>query len=156
MDRRRREKDNPSQEFIDEICKLYDDVNNDREEDLKPGGADWSPGRKAMHESLGAFQKRLAERGIDLSTAKIWKILITGDCWTTETSRVIREQYEKLGSVKEVEEKLSVTEALVKMYLPYERTVYDLEEKSGNAKRIQRWREKQVDEEGESILFSAA
>ena len=33
MDRRRREKDNPSQEFIDEICKLYDDVYNDREED---------------------------------------------------------------------------------------------------------------------------
>ena len=148
MDRRRREKDNHSLEFIDEICKLYGDVYNDWEEDSKPGGADWSPGKKAMHESLAAFQKRLAKQGIDLSTAKIRKILITGGCWITETSRVIRKRYEELGSVKKVAEDLMVSETLVKMYLPYERTVYDLEEKTGNAKRIQHWREKQVDEEG--------
>jgi hypothetical protein len=28
------------------------------------------------------------------------------------------------------------------MYLPYEKVVYDLEEKSSGAKRMQRWREK--------------
>ena len=33
-------------------------------------------------------------------------------------------------------------DALVTMYLPYERTVYDLEDRSGNAKRIRRWRER--------------
>ena len=32
--------------------------------------------------------------------------------------------------------------ALVAMYLPYEKVVYDLEEKSGNARRIDRWRER--------------
>lgn len=77
-------------------------------------------------------------------TAKLRKILITGGCWTTETSREIMEQYERLGSVKKVAEALEVSEALVKMYLPYERTVYDLEDKSGNARRIERWREKQI------------
>jgi hypothetical protein len=28
------------------------------------------------------------------------------------------------------------------MYLPYGKTVYDLQEKSGNARRVARWREK--------------
>ena len=76
MDRRKREKRNPSQEFIKEICALYGDVYDDREEDSAPGGADWKPGQRAMHTSLKQFQTELAERGIDLSTAKIRKILI--------------------------------------------------------------------------------
>ncbi len=43
--------------------------------------------------------------------------------------------------VKTFAEALNVSEALVNMYLPYEKTVYDLKEKSGNAKRIERWKE---------------
>ena len=50
--------------------------------------------------------------------------------------------YEKYGSIPRVAKELGVTDALVTMYLPYGKTVYDLEEKSGNAKRIKRWREK--------------
>lgn len=41
-------------------------------------------------------------------------------------------------------EELEKPEALVKMYLPYEKTVYDLgEERTGNAKQVARWRERQ-------------
>ena len=83
----------------------------------------------------------LKENGIELSTAKIRKILITGGCWSTERCREVAELYDKYGSVKRVAEILKVSEALVNMYLPYEKAVYDLEEKSGNAKRIARWRE---------------
>ena len=141
MDKRRKEKRNPSQEFISLICSLYNDVYDDREEDSRPGGEDWEPGVKARHESLGAFQKRLEEMGYSLSTAKIRKILITGGCWTTERSREVAGLYEKYGSVARVATELEVSEALVTMYLPYEKVVYDLEDKSGNAKRVQRWRE---------------
>ena len=49
----------PSQEFINFICALYNDVYDDREEDSKPGGEDWVPGEKAMHQSLGAFREEL-------------------------------------------------------------------------------------------------
>ena len=71
-DGRRREKKNPSAEFIDQICSLYDDVYDDREEDSSIGGEDWAPGQKALHTSLVAFQKELEEGyGIKLSTSKI-------------------------------------------------------------------------------------
>ena len=141
MDRRRKEKKDPSRDFIERICDLYGDTYDDREEDSKPGGENWVPGKEANHTSLVAFQKMLKENGIELSTAKIRKILITGGCWSTERSREVASLYDKYGSVKRVAEILKVSEALVNMYLPYEKAVYDLEEKSGNAKRIARWRE---------------
>jgi len=144
MDRRKREKRNPSQEFIDLICTLYDGIYDDREEDSKPGGDDWVPGEKADHLSLAAFKKELEEKNIKLSTAKIRKILITGGCWTTERSREVAELFKKYKSIEAVAAELELSTALVTMYLPYGKAVYDLENKSGNAKRVQRWREKKV------------
>ena len=133
----------PSQAFINFICSLYNDVYDDREEDSKPGSEDWVPGEKAMHQSFGAFCKELKDHhDIMLSTAKLRKILITGRCWTTERSREVTELYGKYHSISRVASELGVTNALVTMYLPYEKTVYDLDDKSGNAKRIERWRRK--------------
>ena len=141
MDKRRKTKKDPSKEYIKMICDLYGDTYDDREEGSAPGGADWKPGVEADHKSLAAFRRELEEQGISLSTGKIRKILITGGLWSTATSREINEQYGKLKSIELVAEKLGVSTALVTMYLPYEKVVYDLEEKSGNAKRVQRWRE---------------
>lgn len=141
-DGRRREKKNPSADFIEQICSLYNDIYDDREEDSSIGGDDWAPGKMALHTSLVAFQKELEKYGIKLSTAKIRKILITGGCWTTERSREVAELYEKYGTVARVAKELGLSETLVKTYLPYNKVVYDLEEKSGNARRVERWREK--------------
>ena len=141
-DGRRREKRNPSADFIEQICSLYNDIYDDREEDSSIGGDDWAPGKMANHTSLAAFQKELEEYGIKLSTAKIRKILITGGCWTTERSREVADLYEKYGSISRVAKELGLSETLVKTFLPYNKVVYDLEDKSGNAKRVERWREK--------------
>ena len=141
-DKRKTEKKKPSTEYVKMICDLYSDTYDDREEDSKPGGAGWQPGVRAAHQSLESFRRELKNMGIELSTAKIRKILITGGCWTTERSREIAELYQKYGSVKKVAEILKVSEPLVTMYLPYEKVVYDLEEKSGNARRIERLRKK--------------
>lgn len=140
MDKRRREKKDPSGDFIKMICDLYGDTYDDREEDSSLGGADWIPGTKANHASLAAFQKELKGKGIELSTAKIRKILITGGCWTTERSREVAELYEKYGTIARVAAELEMSTALVTMYLPYEKVVYDLEDKSSGAKRVERYR----------------
>lgn len=142
-DGRRCEKKNPSADFIDQICFLYHDTYDDREEDSSIGGEDWAPGKIALHTSLNSFQKELEEGyGIKLSTSKIRKILITGGCWTTERSREVAELYDKYKSVARVAKELGLSETLVKTYLPYNKVVYDLEDKSGNAKRVERSREK--------------
>ena len=127
-------------EYIVYICSLYGDSYDDREEDSKIGGGDWQPGRKAKHRSLEAFRQELREQGIELSTAKIRKILITGGRWSTKRSRKVAEMYDKYGSVAKVAEVLEISTAMVTMSLPYEKTVYDLEEKSSNARRMERFR----------------
>ena len=150
-------KPDPSRAFIDWICRLYGDSYDDREEDSAPGGSDWMPGQKARHKSLHAFRKELAEvNDIALSTSKILKILITGGCWTTERTREVGVLYETYTEKKEeggkgidphqavamIAEELEISPTMVYMSLPYGRTVYALEDKTSNAKRCDRAREK--------------
>lgn len=142
---KRKEPKDPTADYVKMICELYGDSYDDREEDSAPGGADWIPGEKAMHTSLAAFQRELKDvHGIELSTAKIRKILITGGCWSTERSREVAELYERYKSIPRVAKELEMTTALVSTYLPYQKVAYDLEEKSGNAKRVARWKAKNI------------
>ena len=140
-DGRKREKRDPSKDYIDFICSLYGDTYDDREEDSRPQGDDWEPGVKASHTSLSAFQRKLRDiHEIELSTAKIRKILITGGCWSTERSREVERLFEKYGTINRVASELDMSPELVTMYLPYKKTVYDLEAKSSNARRCEKWR----------------
>ncbi len=150
-------KNNPSKEYIDFICDLYGDSYDDRKEDSRPGGESWEPGQKARHKSLGAFQRELREvHDIKLSTSKILKILITGGLWTTERTREVWELYEimtapvvddgegmsKDTAIKEIAEELEISVSMVCTSLPYDRVIYELDNKSSNAIRCDRAREK--------------
>lgn len=141
----------PSKNYIDMICKLYGDVYDDREEDSKPGGESWEPGQKASHKSLAAFQRELEEvHDLKLSISKILKVLITGGLWSTERTREVAELYENYteagmtreAAIKETAEELEISVQMVCMSLPYDRVVYELDEKSSNARRCDRAREK--------------
>ena len=145
VDGRKKIKPDPSTEYVEYICGLYEDRYDDQDEDSKPFGADWKPGERSNHLSLEGFRKKLMNSyDIELSTAKIRKILITGGYWSTERSREVQREYDKLKSIPLVAQRLKLTVACVSMYLPYEKVVYDLENKSGNAKRVERWRSKKI------------
>ena len=147
----------PGREYVAFICRLYGDRYDDREEDSRIKGLDWEPGVKAGHKSMGAFQKELEEvYGIHLSRTKLQKILITGGCWSTERSREIQWLYEEYTSLKEeggrglsgeaavreIARHLGISTVSVTINLPYGKVVYGLENKSANARRIDRWRAK--------------
>jgi len=139
----------PSTDYINYICSLHGSSYDDRVEDTKPGSADWIPGMQADHKSLAAFQKELEEQGTKLSWSKLQKILITGGRWSTARSREVQELYAKYKikmkpeeAVKRIAAKLEISTVSVNINLPYEKVVYDLEDKSSNAKRIDRWRAK--------------
>ena len=150
-------KKTPSEDYVLMICHLYGDVYDDREEDSKIKGLDWEPGLKSAHKSLGAFQKELdGVYGIHLSRTKLQKILITGGCWTTERSREVQWLYSQytaevkdggLGldgntAIQAIAKHLEISDVSVIINLPYGKVVYDLEEKTKNAKRIERFRMK--------------
>lgn len=155
-----------SDAFIQKICELYDDNYDDRMEDSKPpsagkkdgiaekrqAGEDWQPGVTAGHKSLSVFQRELAIAGFNLSTSKIRKILISGGVWTTERSREVQSLYSSLtqGStslqndqaIKTIAQKLGISKATVIMNLPYINGVNCLEQKSRNALRCDKYRQK--------------
>lgn len=164
----------PSKEFIEYICNLYGDVYDDRIEDCRPpaagdeyreAGMDWRPGQAADHKSLGAFRKELQSMGIELSTSKIRKILITGGCWTTERSREIQELFDLYTlpksdggkgldadvAVKKIAEELEVSIVTVSVNLPYQNVVYKLEKRSRNAVRCARYKERKTRQASEQI-----
>lgn len=155
----------PSKEYIEYICNLYADVYDDRMEDSRPpaagdelrtAGEDWRPGQEAAHKSLNAFQRELKNHGIELSSSKIRKILISGGCWSTERSREILSLFDYYTAdrtdggkelmpdiaVKNIASDLKVSVATVSMNLPYQNVVYKLENKSSNAVRCARYKER--------------
>ena len=152
-----KQKDIPGMEYVAFICQLYGDRYDNREEDSRINGLNWEPGVKAAHKSMAAFQRELEEvHGIHLSRTKLQKILITGGCWTTERSREIQWLYEEYTAPTEESGRgLSVEEAIraiakhlgistvsVTINLPYGKVVYGLDNKSANAKRIDKCRAK--------------
>ncbi len=146
--REEKQKITESRSYVEMICRIYGDRYDDREEDSRIKGLNWEPGVRAAHKSISAFQKELDEiHGIHLSRTKIQKILITGGCWTTERSREIQELYEEYRSrmqsqeaIQEIAGELAISAVSVIINLPYEKVVYDLENKSENARRIEKCR----------------
>ena len=107
----------------------------------------------AGHKSLNVFQKELIDRhGIHLSTSKIRKILISGGLWTTERSREIQALYAEFTrpqsgidpeqAISLISKKIGVSKPTVVVNLPYINGVNRLEQKSKNAKRCAKYREK--------------
>lgn len=157
----------PSQEYIDFICSFYGSFYDDRIEDTSPPtagdtprtpGDNWMPGTTANHKSLVAFQRELAEQGIKLSTSKIKKILITGGLWTTEASRTIQALYSSYTAaigdggkglspdeaIKRIAVERGISVVTVSVNLPYASVVYNLENRSSNAKRCARYKERRL------------
>ena len=149
--------ENSSLEYIDQICGIYGDQYDDREEDSRLQGDSWQPGVKAQHKSISAFQHELKEiYGIMLSRTKIQKILISGGRWTTERSREIWRLFDEYAHqakqkvnrktisriIRKIARELDISPVSVSINLPYQKTVYDLEEKTENARRIDEYRKK--------------
>ena len=73
---------------------------------------------------------------------KVRKLLITGGFYDTEVFRQIRSLKEEGKSLEEIGNILLMKPATVRTYLPYERVIYNLEERSVNAERLQRFKER--------------
>lgn len=79
---------------------------------------------------------------LSLSQMKVRKILITAGAYTSERCDEINDYYQNGYSVEEIAEIFRMTKSSVYSYLAYETVIYNLEEKSVNADRQARYRER--------------
>lgn len=89
----------------------------------------------------GVSVRALAKQ-MGLSPMKTRKILITGGCYATDLSTEIEALYKDGKTISQIAELLNTTPANVNSYLPYERIIYGMEERSVEADRQARYRER--------------
>ena len=78
----------------------------------------------------------------EMSTTKVRKILITEGLWQSARSREIQALFDAGKSSQEIADELQISRTMVQNYLPYEKGLYDEEEKSETAERSEKYRER--------------
>ena len=85
---------------------------------------------------------RAVAKDLNLSPMKVRKILITAKNYSTDLSKEIYYLYKDGRTPAEIAEIMNMTVANVNSYLPYERIIYNMEERSVEADRQARYRER--------------
>lgn len=118
-----------TQELLDQITEAFGEVYDDR-------------------EYIGEHSPSLWEvaKEFDIAPIKMRKLLITAGVYSTETSREIAKYMEDGFSTEEIQHIMQLSRASIHSYIPYNKTVYKLLEKSTNAERtdLYRYRNKLV------------
>lgn len=85
---------------------------------------------------------RAVAKQFEISPMKVRKIIITGGVYSTELSSSIEDLYKSGKTPAEIADLLHMTVANVNSYLPYEKIIYNMEERSVGADRQVRYRER--------------
>ncbi len=81
-------------------------------------------------------------RTLSMSNMKVRKALITAGVYSNETSEEIKNYLKKGKSIEEIAGILGITISAVYGYIPYKTTAYYLKDRSVNADRVARYRDR--------------
>ena len=79
-----------------------------------------------------------------MSRIKLRKLLITSGAYETPISRKVNELYNSGKTVKEIQTIMGLSAASVSGYLPYQKTIYNLEESTLVAERLRKYRNRKA------------
>lgn len=77
-----------------------------------------------------------------MTPIKVRKLLITSGAYETPISIAINKLYSEGKTVKEIQQIMGLSSASVNAYLPYNKTVYKLEEATLTAERLRKYRQR--------------
>ena len=97
-------------------------------------------------EILSAYNKqrsiKAVSRQFHLSEQVVRRILISCGVYWSERAENVTALFQRGKTVKEIAEELQISRTTVFCYIPYEKGSYVLGDKSNNAIRIQKWRQR--------------
>lgn len=101
------------------------------------------PGDKVWNDIMGGCPTiNETATHFDITPGKVRKLLITGGCYGTSLYRAVCDLKEEGKNKEEIGEALKLKPGTVRTYFPYERVIYNLEERSVNADRLQRFKKR--------------
>ena len=129
--------------LVEAVCSYFGRVFDDHEQvkhlklrGHRPGDEVWNDimkGYPTLNETAAYF---------DITPGKVRKLLITGACYDTSLYRTVSRLKAEGKSGEEIGEALNLKPGTVRTYFPYERVIYNLEERSVNADRLQRFKKR--------------
>ena len=135
--------------LISDVCSYFGRIYDDREEERAQSLRGLQRDRdKEKWKAIMGSDPTINEtaEAFSLPAGKIRKLLIAGGMYNTALFRQINELVDSGLTVAEVAEIVGRKVGTVKSYLDYEKVIYKLDEKSKNAVRIDRFKEKRRQE----------
>ena len=102
-----------------------------------------NPPENTADENGRMYLNLLAEE-FSMTPIKVRKLLISSGAYQTDISMRINELYESGKTIKEIQEIVGLSAASVSGYLPYQKTVYNLEVSTDVANRLRKYRNRKV------------
>lgn len=102
-----------------------------------------NPPENAADENGRMFLNLLAEE-FSMTPIKVRKLLISSGVYQTEISKRINELYKSGKTIKEIQGIVGLSAASVSGYLPYQKTVYNLEVSTDVANRLRKYRNRKA------------
>lgn len=131
------------EKLVKEVCSFFGRVYDDFEEERHLALRGHRPGDEKWVEVMGddpTINETAKEFGI--TPMKVRKLLIVGGCYDTELYRTISALRADGMPVEKIAERLKKSPLTVRSYLPIERVIYNLDERSVNADRLVRFKER--------------
>lgn len=98
-----------------------------------------NPTEDTADEQGHTYLNLLAEE-FSMTPIKVRKLLITSGVYETPTSCAVNKLYREGKTVKEIQQIMGLSSASVNGYLPYNKTVYKMEEATLTAERLRKYR----------------
>lgn len=98
-----------------------------------------NPTEDSADEQGHTYLNLLAEE-FSMAPIKVRKLLITSGAYETPTSIAVNKLYQEGKTVKEIQQIMGLSSASVNGYLPYNKTVYKMEEATLTAERLRKYR----------------
>ena len=102
-----------------------------------------NPPENTADENGRMYLKLLADE-FCMTPIKVRKLLISSGVYQTDISKKINELYKSGKTIKEIQEIVGLSAASVSGYLPYQKTVYNLEVSTDVANRLRKYRNRKA------------
>ena len=102
-----------------------------------------NPTEDSADEQGHTYLNLLAEE-FSMTPIKVRKLLITSGAYQTPTSIAVNKLYKDGKTVKEIQQIMGLSSASVNGYLPYNKTVYKMEEATLTAERLRKFRQRKA------------
>lgn len=129
--------------LVKSVCTFFGRVYDDFEEERHLALRGHRPDDEKWIEIMGDDPTiNETAKEFHITPMKVRKLLIVGGCYDTEMFRTIAALRDSGLTVEKIAEKLKKSPLTVRSYLPIERVIYKLDERSVNADRLVRFKER--------------